>query len=152
MRRRAAGDRAGRTVAPARVQPRIGCTCIAAQLVALAVCAWSPQKATATELLGQAGVLGEWELTAELAESSSATAKEFSGPLLMKHVGICTQDGPEERAGEIQISLGPSESRVTAKLIVDGVACSYIGQKAHAYEGMMSCAGRAPVPLLLWLK
>ena len=104
------------------------------------------------EFLGQAGVLGEWELTGNLTEGGSGP-KEFSGPLKMKHVGICTQDGPEERAGEIRLQLaGRSESRVTAKLVLDGVACTYSARKTHAYEGTMSCAGRAPVPLLVWLK
>jgi hypothetical protein len=107
----------------------------------------------AMELLGQAGVLGEWELTGNLTESGSGPDKEFSGPLKMRHVGICTQEGPEERAGEIRLQLaGRLESRVTAKLVLDGIPCTYSARKTHAYEGTMSCAGRAPVPLLVWLK
>ena len=71
----------------------------------------------------------------------------------MKHVGICNPDGPEERAGEIRLQLADrSESRVTAKLVLDGVPCTYSARKTHAYEGTMSCAGRTPVPLLVWLK
>jgi hypothetical protein len=105
------------------------------------------------ELLGQAGVLGEWELTGNLTEGGSGPRKEFSGPLKMKHVGICTQDGPEERAGEIRLQLADgSESRVTAELVLDDVRCTYSARKTHAYEGTLSCAGRAPVPLLVWLK
>lgn len=106
----------------------------------------------AMELLGQAGVLGEWELTGNLIESGSGPRKEFSGPLKMKHVGICTQDGPEERAGEIRLQLAGSESQVTAELVLDGARCTYNARKTHAYEGTLSCAGRAPVPLLMWLK
>jgi hypothetical protein len=107
----------------------------------------------AMELLGQAGVLGEWELTGNLTEGASGPSKEFSGPLKMKHVGICAQDGPEERTGEIRLQLADgSESRVRAELVLDGVRCTYSARKTHAYEGTMSCAGRAPVPLLVWLK
>jgi hypothetical protein len=107
----------------------------------------------AMELLGQAGVLGEWELTGNLTEVGSGPRKEFSGPLKMKHVGICAQDGAEERSGEIRLQLADhSESRVTAELVLDGVRCTYIARKTHAYEGTLSCAGRAPVPLLVWLK
>src|SRR5215470_943248 len=40
---------------------------------------------------------------------------------------------------------------VTATLVLDGVPCSYRARKTHAYEGTMSCAGRAPVPLLCGL-
>jgi hypothetical protein len=121
-------------------------------LGAIALCVILVPRLGAMEFLGQAGVLGEWELTGNLTEGGSGP-KEFSGPLKMKHVGICTQDGPEERAGEIRLQLaGRSESRVTAKLVLDGVACTYSARKTHAYEGTMSCAGRAPVPLLVWLK
>jgi len=107
----------------------------------------------AMELLGQAGVLGEWELTGDLTEGQSSPRKQFSGPLQLKHVGICSQDGPEERAGEIRLQLaGSSDSQLTAELVLDGVSCTYSARKTHAYEGTLSCAGRAPVPLLLWLK
>lgn len=102
------------------------------------------------EFLGQAGVLGEWELTGNLTEGGSGPREGFSGPLKMKHVGICTQDGPEERAGEIRLQLAGYS--VTAELMLDGVRCTYSARKTHAYEGTLSCAGRAPVPLLVWLK
>ena len=125
----------------------------AAVLGAIALCLSHVSKLGAMEFLGQASVLGEWELTGNLTEGGSGPRKEFSGPLKMKHVGICTQDGPEERAGEIRLQLaGRPESRVTAQLVLDGVSCTYNARKTYAYEGTMSCAGRAPVPLLVWLK
>jgi hypothetical protein len=125
----------------------------AALLGAIALCLFHVPRLGAMELLGQAGVLGEWELTGNLTEGGSGPRKEFSGPLKMKHVGICTQDGPEERAGEIRLQLaGRSESQVTAELALDGVRCTYSARKTPAYEGTLSCAGRAPVPLLVWLK
>jgi hypothetical protein len=124
----------------------------AALLGAIALCLFDVPRLGALELLGQAGVLGEWELTANLTEGRSGSQKEFSGPLKMKHVGICTQDGPEERAGEIRLQLAGAESQVTAELVLDGARCTYSARKTHAYEGTLSCAGRTPVPLLVWLK
>jgi hypothetical protein len=125
----------------------------AALLGAVALCLFHVPRLGAIELLGQAGVLGEWELTGNLTEGGSGPRKEFSGPLKMKHVGICTQDGPEERAGEIRLQLADgSESRVTAELVLDDVRCTYSARKKHAYEGTLSCTGRSPVPLLVWLK
>jgi hypothetical protein len=123
----------------------------AALVGAVALCLFHVPRLGAIELLGQAGVLGEWELTGNLTEGGPGPRKEFSGPLKMKHVGICTQDGPEERAGEIRLQLADG-SRVTAELVLDDVRCTYSARKTHAYEGTLSCAGRAPVPLLVWLK
>jgi hypothetical protein len=123
-----------------------------AMLGAVALCLCDVPKLGAIEFLGQAGVLGEWELTGTLIESGSDPGKEFFGPLKMKHVGICTQDGPEERAGEIRLQLAGQDAQVTADLVLDGARCSYTARKARAYEGTLSCTGRASVPLLVWLK
>ena len=102
------------------------------------------------QVTGYSGYLGEWELTATVTENSSRRSKEFSGPLTMKHTGVCTQDGPEEKTGELRFQL--SSSRLTATLLVAGVACTYSGKLSDSYSGMMNCPDRSPVPLRLWVK
>jgi hypothetical protein len=79
--------------------------------------------AESLEVLGYAGVLGEWELTASVTGNDDTSA--YSGPLTMTHVGICTVDGPEEKKGEIRFRLSGSSSRIQATLLVDGIKCSY---------------------------
>ena len=103
------------------------------------------------EVLGQAGVLGEWELTANLASTDGGARKQFSGPLVMKHVGICSVDGPEIKQGEIKLQLIGS-SRVTATLVVAGVTCTYAGRKSDSFNGVMRCPDQRDVPLQMWLK
>ena len=124
----------------------------AALLGAVALCLCRVPPLGAMEILGQAGVLGEWELTGHLTESGPDARRQFSGPLKMKHVGICMQDGPEERAGEIKLQISGTDAQVTAELVLDGAPCTYSARKTHNYEGTLSCEGRAPVPLLVWLK
>ena len=109
----------------------------------------TPAQAQSRQVIGYAGVLGEWELTAIVTENSSRRSKEFSGPLTMKHTGVCTQDGPEEKTGELRFQL--SSSRLTATLLVAGVACTYSGKLSDSYSGMMNCPDRSPVPLRLWV-
>ena len=101
---------------------------------------------------GYAGVLGEWELTATVTEKASRRTKEFSGPLTMTHVGVCTQDGPEEKTGEIRFQISAFSSRLNATLLVAGVDCSYSGRLSDSYTGMMTCPDREAVPLKLWVK
>ena len=108
--------------------------------------------AQSLKVTGQAGYLGEWEVTAEIVQTLAPGKKEYSGPLTLKHVGLCTQDGPEVKTGEIRLHLSGSASRVTAMLSYDGAVCSYSGKKEDAYTGLMSCPNRRDVPLLLWLK
>ena len=115
-------------------------------LVALA----SPAVAQSRQVFGYAGILGEWELNADVTEKNSSGTKEYSGPLTMSHVGICTVDGPEERKGEIRLRI--SEARMQATILVDGVECHYRGRLSDFFSGAMSCPDRPEVPLKLWVK
>ena len=113
----------------------------------------APAGATSLEIVGYSGYLGEWELTATVNEDGSIGARrEYSGPFSMKHVGLCTQDGPEEKSGEIRVQMVPSETRIEATLWVDGVECVYQGVLSGFYTGTMDCSGRERVPLKLWIK
>jgi hypothetical protein len=106
--------------------------------------------AQSLEIFGYAGVLGEWELTASVTGNDNT--KDYSGPLTMRHVGICTQDGPEERTGKINLQVSQPSSRMSATLVLDGVTCTYTGRLSDSYTGVMNCPDRSPVPLHIWLK
>jgi hypothetical protein len=112
----------------------------------------APATADSLQILGYSGYLGEWELTATVREDGSAVRKAYSGPLSMKHVGLCTQDGPEERSGDIRVQMSPTSSRIDATLTVDGVECGYQGVLSDSYSGTMKCSGREAVPLKLWIR
>ena len=114
-------------------------------LVALA----SPAVAQSRQVFGYAGILGEWELNADVTEKTRPVQR-YSGPLTMSHVGICTVDGPEERKGEIRLRI--SEARMQAMILVDGVECHYRGRLSDFFSGAMSCPDRPEVPLKLWVK
>jgi hypothetical protein len=112
----------------------------------------APAQAKSLQVLGYAGVLGEWELTATVTENARRWSSEFSGPLSMKHIGICTQDGPEERTGEIRFQISALSSRLDATLRVEGMECTYSAASADPYSGVMACPDGKAVPLKLWLK
>jgi hypothetical protein len=112
----------------------------------------APAQAEPRQILGYAGALGEWELTATVNEKKHWWSKEFSGPLSMKHVGICTQDGAEERSGAIRLRISGYSSRLDATLLVEGIECSYSAPLANPYSGLMNCPDRETIPLKLWLK
>jgi hypothetical protein len=120
--------------------------------IMLGIIATSAGAAQRLQVIGYAGYLGEWELTATVIETMSGSTPEYSGPLTMKHVGICTQDGPEEKAGALRFQMTASSSRLNATLSVAGVECTYSGQLSDSYAGTMNCPGRQGVPLKLWVK
>lgn len=111
----------------------------------------APARAQPLEILGYSGLLGEWELTATVTETAPGR-NAYSGPLTMKHVGLCTQDGPEERTGEMRLDLSASSSRLDATLRVAGVECRYSGRLSGSYDGTLVCPDREAVPLKLWVK
>ncbi|WP_428673103.1 hypothetical protein [Reyranella sp.] len=119
-------------------------------IVVLAVLAASVH-AQSLQVIGYAGVLGEWEVTATVTEKpSSGRVRDYAGSLTMKHTGICTRDGPEEKTGVIRLQLSPS--RLTATLSVAGVDCTFSGKQADSYTGVMRCPDRKSVPLEVWVK
>jgi hypothetical protein len=109
-----------------------------------------PAHAQSREVIGYAGVLGEWELAGTVTPVESSATGEFSGSLTMTHVGICTQDGPERKAGEIRFRI--ASARLDAKLSIEGVECAYTAALSDAYAGRMDCPGRPAVPLKLWVR
>jgi hypothetical protein len=112
----------------------------------------APAGAASLEIFGYSGYLGEWELTGTVTEDGAATPKNYSGPLSMKHVGLCTQDGPEEKSGNIRVQISASAPHMEATLLMDGVECRYQGILSESYNGTMSCPGREAVPLKLWVR
>jgi hypothetical protein len=102
----------------------------------------------ALEVIGYAGVLGEWELAATVTEGEQAGA--YSGAVTMTHVGVCTQDGPEQKTGEIRLRMGAS--RLDATLSLGGAECTYSARLSDAYKGQMTCPDRPPVALTLFLR
>ena len=112
----------------------------------------TPASAQSLQVIGYSGYLGEWELTATVTEKISSRPKEYSGPLTMRHVGLCTQDGPEEKTGEMRFQTSSSLSQLNATFSVAGVECTYSGRLSDSYTGTMDCPDRPAVPLKLWVK
>ena len=112
----------------------------------------APAQGETREVSGQAGYLGEWEIAATVTGRVADGVPELFGPLNMRHVGLCSQDGPEEKTGEIRLRLSDKAPQLRATLTVDGVACSVSASLADAYKGAMSCPDRRGVPLTLWIR
>ena len=111
----------------------------------------APAGAQSIEISGHAGVLGEWELNAEVTQMHPGDSGTFLGPLTMRHVGICTQAGPEEKSGEIRLLV--SLSRLDATLTLTNEQCkNFRGSLSESYTGVLTCRDRGAVRLRLWLK
>jgi len=108
----------------------------------------APAHAQSREVTGQAGILGEWELTATVTRRNTDSTEEFVGPLSLKHVGICTVDGAEEKKGELRLRMSEMSTRVMGTLLIDGSECTYNVDLTSLDNGIMNCPDRRSVPLL----
>ncbi|HYC63183.1 MAG TPA: hypothetical protein VEC14_00515 [Reyranellaceae bacterium] len=97
------------------------------------------------EVTGQYGVLGEWDLVAQVTKR---TGDQWTGTAKLRHVGFCTQDGPQEKVGELQLRIDDSK-RIQVTLLLDGKSCTFTARYKQGYDGMMRCPDRRPVPMML---
>jgi len=106
---------------------------------------------------GVAGYLSEWQLTAQLSPASASA--EFAGPMSLKHVGLCTHDGPDEiiarvtlRTTEAKPWSAKSKSEIKATFVMDGAECTLTGSFSGTYRGSMDCAGVKGIPVEISVK
>jgi hypothetical protein len=112
-----------------------------------------PARADPVQVTGKLGYLSEWELSARVTERSSERGKEFSGPITVRHVGVCAPGRPVEMSGEIRYRItGWVKPRITATLSLDGVDCGIEGRLSETYDGVMSCDQWRGVPVSLSIK
>jgi hypothetical protein len=111
-----------------------------------------PASAQSREVSGQLGILGEWEIGATVTEQVNNGAKQLIGPLSLKHVGICSVDGPEEKTGELRLRISSSLASVDATLLIEGTECTFSGKLKESYEGILNCPDRRAMPISLWIK
>jgi hypothetical protein len=111
-------------------------------------------EARSLRVSGTTGYLSEWELAGDLPSAVSGFVGEFSGPVIFRHVGLCSANGPEEKPGEIklQISKAGSASEIRATLIMAGTKCTFGGQFNAGYSGAMNCDDAKGVPLTISLQ
>jgi hypothetical protein len=108
-------------------------------------------RAEPLQIHGTTGYVSEYELSGSVTEQDSNGKRAFSGPLTVKHVGLCTHDGPNEFVGEIRFELIQS-SRINGTLDFDGSKCSYNGVFSQSYRGSMDCGHGGSIPLTILTK
>jgi hypothetical protein len=105
------------------------------------------------QVVGKLGYLSEWELTGTVTEHAAGAKREFSGPVVVRHVGVCSPGRPAEMAGEFRYQVtGWTTSRMQATLSIDGVECGFEAKLSDAYDGVLACPQWRGVPLSLSVK
>jgi len=124
------------------------CLCL---LAAAMLAAAAPAQARTLRLDGKSGYLAEWEVKAEVTAKVSRGREEFSGPVTLRHVGLCSPNGAVEKSGTITFHISKSlwSSQIHATLLIDGTHCTYNAKLSGGSSGFMDCPGGTSVPLTL---
>ncbi len=105
-----------------------------------------PAAAQTRAVAGQFGMLGEWDLTATLTRQ---TSEQWAGPVRLKHIGYCGANGPEEKSGELKLTLAELRGRIIGTMVIDGVSCTFSARLKDGYDGTLRCPDRRAVPITL---
>ena len=125
--------------------------------LAVLLSAASAASAQSLSASGVAGYLSEWQLSATLAPTP--TTGEFTGPLNIKHVGLCTHDGPDEITTQIDLRIidvkawfAKAKTEIKASFVMNGSACTLTGSFSGTYRGSMDCANTRGIPVEISMK
>jgi hypothetical protein len=110
-----------------------------------------PAHAQSLRVGGNFGYLSEYEFSAEVIPKASNEMKEFSGPMIIRHIGLCTHNGPNQMDEQIQLQFSNMTSRIAATLSFDGQRCTYSGNISKTDVGELICSS-GTVPFSIWSK
>ena len=119
-------------------------------VVSASALAASVADAQSLQIHGVTGYLSEYDLSASVSGEISKGIERLYGPLNIKHVGLCTHDGPNEMLGYLKLEFVNASAPVIATLNFDGHECSYRGYLSESYVGVLTCTEGLSLPLRLW--
>jgi hypothetical protein len=96
---------------------------------------------------GQVGYLQEWELNASLAKTVSGGRIEYSGPVTLRHVGLCSVNGVEEKSGKLRLTMSRAPGAAEGTLALEGDSCRIAANQAPSYSGLLTCRNGQGVPI-----
>ena len=95
---------------------------------------------------GQIGYLQEWELKGSLAKSTTRSGTDYAGPVTLRHVGLCSANGVEEKTAVVRLKV--SSSRLEGTLAMDEDSCTIVAL-SPSYSGLLTCRNGQGVPFNL---
>jgi hypothetical protein len=119
---------------------------IRAIVSAILLCAGAPAALAQSYVAsGQIGYLQEWEIKGSLAKITTRGGADYSGPVTLRHVGLCSANGVEEKPGVMQLNV--SLSHLKGTLTMDDDSCHIVASATASYTGLLSCRNGQGVPI-----
>jgi hypothetical protein len=96
---------------------------------------------------GQIGYLQEWEMKASLVKTMTSAGTGYSGPVTLRHVGLCSADGVEEKSGVVKLEVSPKTLGIEGTLSMKDDDCRIVASASRLYSGLLSCHDGQGIPI-----
>jgi hypothetical protein len=96
---------------------------------------------------GQIGYLQEWEMKADLARTTTASGVSYDGPVTLRHIGLCSVNGPEEKSGVVRLTVSRKTSAVEGTLTMADDTCRIAASASKPHSGLLNCRDGQGVPI-----
>ena len=96
---------------------------------------------------GQIGYLQEWEMKADLARTTTASGVSYDGPVTLRHIGLCSVNGPEEKSGVVRLTVSRKTSAVEGTLTMTDDTCRIAASASKPHSGLLNCRDGQGVPI-----
>jgi hypothetical protein len=96
---------------------------------------------------GQVGYLQEWEMKASLARTVTSSGVAYDGPVTLRHVGLCSVNGVEEKSGMVRLQVSPKTAGIEGTLAMKDDSCRIVAAAQPSYSGLLSCRDGQGVPI-----
>jgi len=95
---------------------------------------------------GQIGYLHEWEMTGTLTKTVTRPGADYSGTITLRHVGLCSINGVEQKQARLQLKSSPA--RLEGTLVMDDDQCRIVVSGSLG-SGLLTCRSGQDVPINL---
>jgi hypothetical protein len=96
---------------------------------------------------GQIGYLQEWEMKANLAQTITASGVNYDGPVTLRHVGLCSVNGPEEKSAVVRLTVSRKTSGIEGTLTMTDDTCRIAVSASKSHSGLLNCRDGQGVPI-----
>jgi hypothetical protein len=96
---------------------------------------------------GQVGYLQEWEMKGGLAKTATHFSTSYSGSVTLRHVGLCSINGAEEKSGTLEVKVSSWTSNVEGTLALPDDECHIVASASQGYSGLLNCHSGQGIPI-----
>lgn len=96
---------------------------------------------------GQVGYLQEWEMKGSLAKTATHFSTNYAGSVMLRHVGLCSINGAEEKSGTLEVKVSSWTSNVEGTLALPDDECHIVASASKGYSGLLNCRNGQGIPI-----